>query len=275
MNWTSRLGPLGLWRPNHDLDDSLAQTAEELGFGTLWLGASPGADLTRAEELLEATTTVVVATAIVNIWKSDPTELADSYHRISATHPGRLILGIGSGHREATPHRQKPLTAVAQYLDVLDDLGVPVNDRLISALGPRMTELARTRSAGTHPYLTVAAQTAQARAALGPGALVAPEQTVVLDDNPVTSRATARSFLARYLQLSNYATTMKSAGFTDADLANGGSDHLVDSIVAQGDASTLVAALRAHLTAGADHVCVQVQPGSEVLEVLRAIMSKW
>lgn len=275
MEWTTRLGELGVWRPHIDIPDALARAAEDLGYGALWLGMSPGSDLTRAHELLGVTSSVVVATGVVNIWKSDPVELAQSYHRITADHPGRLLVGIGSGHREGTPHRVRPLEATARYLDVLDAEGVPVGDRVISALGPRMTELARTRSAGTHPYLTVPAQTAQSRSALGPDMLVAPEQTVVLDSDPDSARATARAFLHRYLQLSNYTNTMKRAGFTDDDVAGEGSDELIDSIVVHGEASAIVAALRAHRAAGADHVCVQVQPGDDAERALRAIMSAW
>jgi probable F420-dependent oxidoreductase len=254
------------------VDADLARTIEGLGYGTIWQGGSPGADLRPAEELLDATESLVVATGIVNIWASDPAELADSYHRIEAAHPGRLLLGIGSGHREATPERVRPVAAMARYLDVLDERGVPVEARVLSALGPRMLAMAAERSAGTHPYLTIPSQTREQRAALGPDALVAPEQTVVLDADPDAGRRVARQFLEHYLELVNYTSTMKRGGFTDEDLANGGSDRLVDEIVVHGDAPVLAAAVRAHLDAGADHVCVQVQPAAgDVVAALRAI----
>jgi probable F420-dependent oxidoreductase len=135
-----------------------------------------------------------------------------------------------------------------------------------------MLAMAAQRSAGTHPYLTVPAQTRQARTALGSGALVAPEQTVVLDANPESARRTARAFLAHYLTLVNYTSNMQRAGFTAQDVADGGSDNLVDRLVAHGDAAVLGAAVQAHLDAGADHVCVQVQPAdSNVIPALRAI----
>ena len=166
-----------MWRGVNDLDPAMAKTIEKVGFGTIWQGGSPGSDLRTAEELLDATESLQLATGIVNIWRSDPAELADSYHRIEARYPGRLLLGIGSGHREATPQRVRPLDAMASYLDVLDEHGVPQQARVLSALGPRMLQLAAARSAGTHPYLTVPSQSGEARTALGPDALVAPEQT--------------------------------------------------------------------------------------------------
>ncbi|MCK6068130.1 MULTISPECIES: TIGR03620 family F420-dependent LLM class oxidoreductase [Microbacterium] len=269
--WTARLGQLGVWARVSDVDVPFAREAERLGYGTVWLGGSPAADLARAEQVLDGTESVVVATGIVNIWRDEAAELADAYHRIVARHPGRLVLGIGSGHREATPHRTKPLQAMADYLDVLDERGVPLEDRALSALGPRMLALAAERSGGTHPYLTVPSQTAEAREALGPGKLVAPEQTVVLDADVDAARRAARAFLRRYLQLTNYTGNMLRAGFSEADVAGEGSDELIDRIVVHGEATDLVRALRAHLDAGADHVCVQVQPGEDAPRALAEI----
>jgi probable F420-dependent oxidoreductase len=275
MSWSQRLGTVGVWRGVNDVDAALARTIEDLGYGAYWQGGSPGSGLRKAEELLDATGSLQLATGVVNIWKSDAAELADSYHRIEAEHPGRLLLGIGSGHREATPERARPLEAMARYLDVLDEAGVPVEARVLSALGPRMLALAADRSAGTHPYLTVPSQTSQARTLLGPNALVAPEQTVVLDADPDSARRTARAFLRNYLAMVNYTTTMRRGGFTDDDVAGEGSDILVDRIVVHGDAPALAAAVRAHLEAGADHVCVQVQPArGDVVPALRAIAAE-
>lgn len=271
MDWADRLGEVGVWARGADLDAGLASEIEDLGYGTLWLGGSPPADLTQAEELLDATQTLVLATGIVNIWKADAAELAASYARITARHPGRLILGIGSGHREVTQHRQRPLAAMSDYLDVLDAHGVPVEDRVLSAMGPRMLAMAAERSGGTHPYLTVPEQNAGFRAAVGPGRLVAPEQTVVLDADAASARRSARAFLQYYLRLENYTSTMRRAGFTEDDIAGGGSDELVDRIVVHGDAAAIVGAVRAHLEAGADHVCVQVQPAADAARALRAI----
>lgn len=270
--WRQRLGAAGVWRGGADLDAGLARTIEALGYGTIWIGGSPSSDLQSAEALLDATERVQVATGIVNIWRSDAAELAGAFARIEARHPGRLMLGIGSGHREATPERVRPLDAMARYLDVLDRGGVPVARRVLSALGPRMLRLAAERSAGTHPYLTVPAQTAEERAVLGTTALVAPEQTVVLDPDPVSARRSGRAFLARYLGMENYTRTMLRGGFSPADVAGEGSDELVDRIVVHGDAEALAAAVRAHLAAGADHVCVQVQPvAADPVPALRAL----
>jgi probable F420-dependent oxidoreductase len=275
MGWSQRLGTVGVWRGVNDVDAALAKTIEDLGYGTFWQGGSPGSELRQAEELLDATESLQIATGVVNIWHSDAAELADSYHRIEAKHPGRLLLGIGSGHREATPERARPVEAMANYLDVLDERSVPVEARVLSALGPRMLALAAERSAGTHPYLTVPSQTGEARRILGPDALVAPEQTVVLDTDPDSARRTARAFLRHYLKMVNYTTTMRRGGFTDEDVTGDGSDVLVDRIVVHGDAAALAAAVRAHLEAGADHVCVQVQPASsDIVPALRAIAAE-
>lgn len=258
--WQRRLGAVGVWRSVTDTDAELAVAIEELGYGALWLGGSPPADLEAAERLLDATSSIVVATGITNIWSADAAELAASYHRIEERHPGRLLLGIGSGHREATPQRTKPLQAMRDYLDVLDEHGVPVEARILSALGPKMLATAAERSVGTHPYLTIPSQTAEMRTDLGPDAIVAPEQTVVLDVDPDRARESARAFLDRYLQLSNYTRTMQRGGFTADDVALPGSDRLVDEIVVHGDAADLATGVQAHLDAGADHVCVQVVP---------------
>ncbi|MEU4560736.1 LLM class F420-dependent oxidoreductase [Actinoplanes sp. NPDC023936] len=275
MSWSQRLGGVGVWRPGPFLHRDLATAVEDLGFGTLWIGGSPTSDLRQAEELLDATTSLQVATGIVNIWASDAAELADSYHRIQAAHPGRLLLGIGSGHREANPERVRPVDAMARYLDVLDARGVPVQSRVLSALGPRMLAMASERSAGTHPYLTVPSQSGEARAVLGPDALVAPEQTVVLDTDVESARRSARKFLQLYLGLSNYTTTMRRAGFTDDDIAGEGSDTLIDRLVVHGDAAVITAAVREHRDAGADHVCVQVQPQrGDIVPALRAVAAE-
>lgn len=272
MTWRDQLGAVGVWRRVSDLDAPTVAQIEDLGYGTVWLGGSPGADLEPAEHFLDATRSVTVATGIVNIWNSDATELARSFQRIERRHPGRLLLGIGSGHREATPQRAHPLEAMARYLDVLDEHGVPRDRRVLSALGPKMLALAAERSAGTHPYLTTPSQTEQARQALGAAALVAPEQTVVLEVDDDAARRAARDFLRPYLGMANYVTTMRRGGFSEADVADGGSDGLVDVIVRHGDADALAAAARAHLDAGADHVCLQVVPAQDdVVPALRAI----
>ena len=273
--WMERLGTTGVWRGVTAVDVELAKTVEGLGYGAIWQGASPRADLRAAERLLDATERIVVATGIVNIWQSDAAELAASYHRIAAKHPDRLLLGIGTGHRETTAERVRPLEAMTAYLDGLDEAGVPVEARVLSALGPKMLRIAAKRSVGTHPYLTVPAQTHQVRQDFGPGFLIAPEQTVVWDGDDPSAREKARAFLRSYLQLSNYVSNMRRAGFSEDDVAAPGSDRLVDDIVAHGGTAALAAAVRAHLDAGADHVCVQVLPAADdPVPALRALASE-
>jgi probable F420-dependent oxidoreductase len=273
--WSDTLGTVGVWRGFTEVDAAFASEIESLGYGALWLGYSPEADLEAVEQMLDATQRLHLATGVVNIWKADPAQVAASFHRIDAKHPGRFLLGIGSGHREATPQRARPLEAMNRYLDVLDEHGVPAQRRVISALGPRMLELAAERSVGTHPYLTIPAQSAEERAALDDGVLIAPEQTVVFDTDRERARASARTFLTRYLGMSNYTNTMRRGGFSAQDVEPPGSDRLVDDIVAQGDAAALAARIRQHLDAGADHVSVQVVPrGDDVLPALRAIAAE-
>ncbi len=274
-SWSARLGRVGVWRSTSDITPGLAQRIEQLGYGTLWLGGSPNSALHEAEGFLDATERLQIATGIVNIWQSDAAELAASYHRIEVRHPGRLLLGIGTGHRESTPERVRPIEAMERYLDVLDRENVPVGSRVLSALGPRMLELARERSVGTHPYLTMPNQTREARVVLGSDALVAPEQTVVLDENIHSARVSARAFLEYYLQLDNYTRNMRRAGFANDDIADGGSDELVDGLVAHGSAADISAAVGSHLDQGADHVCIQLQPANrDVPGTLRTIAAE-
>ncbi len=201
-----------------------------------------------------------MATGIVNMWQADPVELARSYHRIEAKHPGRFLLGVGVGHREATQEYQKPYDKIVSYLDVLDAEGVPRQALVLAALGPKVLRLAAERTAGAHPYLTTPEHTRRAREILGDGVLLAPEQKVVVDLDPQRARESGRAMVSHYLQLTNYASNLRRLGWTDADLADGGSDALVDALAVHGDAATVARGVRAHLDAGADHVCVQVLP---------------
>ncbi|GAA3202200.1 TIGR03620 family F420-dependent LLM class oxidoreductase [Microbacterium terregens] len=257
-------GRIGVWRSGPLLTPDLAAGIEQLGYGTLWIGGSPDADLAIAATLLNATEHLRIATGIVNIWKSPAAEVAASFHRLERTHPGRFTLGIGIGHREALGDRyQKPFAALVAYLDALDAEGVPVGRRVVSALGPRTLALSAERSAGTHPYMTTAAHTRFARGVVGPDALVAPEQRMVANTDVAASRATARTFLSRYLALSNYRRTLQSHGFSAADLNDGATDEAVDALVPHGTPAVLAAAVQSHLDAGADHVCVQILPAQE------------
>ncbi len=261
---TPDFGRVGFWRAAVLLTPELAAGAERLGYGAIWIGGSPPGDLNLAEQLLDATERVTVATGIVNIWKVPATEVAESFHRLEARHPGRFVLGIGIGHRENQGNQyQKPYAALVSYLDTLDAEGVPAHRRLVSALGPRTLRLAAERSLGTHPYLTTPAHTRFARDIGGPGSLVAPEQRLVPDTDPATARETARAFLARYLTLANYRRTLESHGFTAADLDDGGTDAAIDALAPHGAPAELAAVVQGHLDAGADHVCVQLLPARE------------
>lgn len=257
---TVNLGSIGIWHVRPHLDTALATQAEKLGYGALWLGGSPPADLTAVEELLDATERIAVATGIVNMWQADPVETARSYHRIEAKHPGRFLLGVGVGHREAMQEYQKPYDKIVSYLDVLDAEGVPRDALVLAALGPKVLRLSAERTAGAHPYLTTPEHTRRAREILGDGALLAPEQKVVLDPDPERARASARPMVSRYLGLTNYVNNLRRLGWTEADVADSGSDALVDQLAVHGDAATVARGVRAHLDAGADHVCVQVLP---------------
>ncbi|MGW0172445.1 LLM class F420-dependent oxidoreductase [Rhodococcus sp. NPDC003322] len=259
---TPDLGRFGVWRHAYGLTPEFVRELESLGYGTLWLGGSPPADLAIAEDVLNATTTLVVATGITNIWSAPSAEVAESFHRLEATHPGRFLLGIGVGHREASKEvYRKPYQAVVDYLDELDAAEVPASRRLLAALGPKMLRLAADRAAGAHPYLTTPQHTREAREILGAGALLAPEQKFVLGTDPAAARAIGRPPVANpYLKLRNYVSNLKRLGFTDDDLADDGSDAVIDALVAHGTADEVAAKVSEHLAAGADHVCVQSLP---------------
>jgi probable F420-dependent oxidoreductase len=261
--WRTRLGAFGVWRHSGALSGDLGRHLEELGYGTIWVGGSPPADLRIAEELLDATSAITVTTGIVNIWDSEPATVAASYHRLETRHPGRFLLGIGAGHPESAGERaNKPFEALQSYLDALDDAGVPRERRLLAALGPRVLRLAAERTAGAHPYLVTPEHSRVARGVLGAGPLLAPEQRVVLTADPASARGIGRPTVHRpYLGLVNYRRNLERLGFTDDDLAGAGSDHLIDSLVVSGADDTIAGRLREHLTAGADHVAVQLLTG--------------
>ena len=242
-----------------------AKEIEALGYGAVWVGASPPAELEFVEPILEQTTTLQVATGIVNIWTAAAGPVAESFHRIEAAYPGRFLLGIGVGHPEAHTKYRKPIDALTEYLDKLDEYDVPKNRRVLAALGPRVLKLSAERSAGAHPYLTPPEHTAQARELIGPSAFLAPEHKVVLTTDAEKARAVGRKALDIYLNLTNYLNNWKRLGFADEDLARPGSDRLVDAVVAYGTTDVVAARLREHLDAGADHVAIQVLTGPDKL----------
>ncbi|ORW12122.1 LLM class F420-dependent oxidoreductase [Mycobacterium kyorinense] len=235
-----------------------AKEIEALGYGAVWVGGSPPAELEWVEPILEQTTTLQVATGIVNIWTAPAKPVAESFHRIDKAYPGRFLLGIGVGHPEAHGEYQKPYDALVRYLDQLDEFGVPAERRVVAALGPRVLGLSEQRSAGAHPYLTTPEHTARARELIGPSAFLAPEHKVVLTTDAEEARAVGRKALDIYFNLANYRNNWKRLGFTDDDIARPGSDRLVDALVAYGTPDAIAVRLGEHLDAGADHVAVQV-----------------
>lgn len=235
-----------------------ATEIEALGYGAVWVGGSPPAALSWVEPILQATTTLCVATGIVNIWSAPAQRVAESFHRIEAAYPGRFLLGIGVGHAEMISEYRKPYNALVEYLDRLDDYGVPANRRVVAALGPRVLGLSARRSAGAHPYLTTPEHTARARELIGPSAFLAPEHKVVLTTDSARARTVGRQALDMYFNLANYRNNWKRLGFTDDEVSRPGSHRLVDAVVAYGTPDAIAARLNEHLLAGADHVPIQV-----------------
>jgi probable F420-dependent oxidoreductase len=251
-----RLGRFGVWCTADEASADLAAAVECLGYGTIWLGRADG-DLDLVERLLAATSTIVVATGIVNIWRHPAGSVAAAYHRVERRHPGRVLLGVGVGHRETDGDSyRRPYPALCRYLDDLDAGGVPAGRRALAALGPKVLRLSAERAVGAHPYLVPVDHTRFARDALGPAALLAPEQRVLLDTDPDRARTTARAAVTRQLRRTNYARNMRRLGHHVPD--GRPTDDLLDRLVPHGDPAAVAAALTEHLRAGADHVAVHL-----------------
>jgi probable F420-dependent oxidoreductase len=274
-----QLGTFGAWfNPVYD-DDARTQLvveAEALGYTTAWLGMGRRdvSDLSVVERALDATTTITVATAIVNVWTNDAATVASSYQRIAARYADRFLLGVGVGHPESIATYKSPLETMAAYLDVLDAGGVPPDRRVLAALGDRALRLAAERAAGAHPYLVVPDFTRHAREILGSEVLLAPEHKAVVSTDPERARAIGRNFVKEpYLGLRNYVNNLLRHGFTAQDVADGGSDRLIDALVLHGTPESIKTGLAAHLDAGANHVSVQVlvDPGDDPMPGYRAL----
>jgi probable F420-dependent oxidoreductase len=274
----NRLGRYGVWVSSRlwpaEAGEIAAAAAEleSLGFGSVWIGGSPPDDLALPGAILAATSRLVVGTSIVDIWRSDPAALSASHVRIRGQFPGRFYLGIGSGHApaaEATGRQYvRPLSKLRSFVDALS--GVPLEERMLAALGPKALEAARDISAGALPYLVPPAHTADARRILGPDRLLIPEQKVILTTDATQAREIGRRGAANYLVLPNYLNNLRRYGLTDADFANGGTDRLVDSVLVWGDAEAVRNGVNAHLEAGADHVAVQALSASTDEKLPRA-----
>lgn len=267
-------GKVGVWTFALDLQPAArakeaAAEIEELGYGALWVPEAMGREaFTNAGVLLAATRRIVVATGIASIWARDPMAAAAAQKTLAEAYGDRFLLGLGVSHAPMTGMRghdyDRPLSAMRRFLDGMDSapfmaVGPSTSPpRVLAALAPKMLALAATRSRGSHPYFVPPEHTVVARAALGPEAWLMPEQAVLLETDPTRARAVGRQHMSIYLGLPNYVNNLKRLGFTDDDIADGGSDRLVDAIVAWGDADAIRARVKAHHDAGATHVCVQV-----------------
>jgi len=256
-----QLGEIGIWTSDRAIGEAnageAASLAESLGFGTFWLGGSPL--LPSVTPLLDATDDLIVATGILNVWANEPPTVAAQHAQLTAEFPGRLLLGVGIGHPEATSDYSRPLASMRRFFDGLDagDPPVPRDERCLAALGPKMLDLSGERSLGAHTYFVPVSHTRSARERIGPGPLLAPELACVLDTDPSRARARARQYAELYLGLQNYTSNLLALGFGEQDIAGGGSDRLIDAIVPHGTAEEIATIVHEHLAAGADHVCLQ------------------
>jgi probable F420-dependent oxidoreductase len=265
------LGRVGIWsrelryNPDPGARTAAAAEVEELGYTAIFIPDAEGGVLTEIERLLAATRRVTLATGVLNIWMQDPADVASERAGLALRFGPRFLLGLGSSHAPLVESAlrgpyTRPYSRMISYLDALDaaEPPVPAAQRMLAALGPRMLSLARARAAAAHPYLVPPEHTAAARHALGAGLILAPEQAVVLDADRRRARDRARAFVAGYLALPNYVRNLRRLGFGDGDFTGGGSDRLVDALVAHGDEQAIAARVRAHHDAGADHVCIYV-----------------
>lgn len=272
---TVDIGRVGIWFGGVDaLTTSDAQRAvqlvEELGFGAMWIAEAVGRDpFASAAVLLSATKTLPIATGIANIYARDPMTMRAGQYTLAEAFPNRFLLGMGvsHGHLVAGVRKHdysKPYSYMVNYLDKMDSAYFmakgPEADpgRVLAALGPKMLELSASKANGAHPYFTTPDHTKSARDIMGSDVLLAPEQMVIFNTDPTEARRIARAGMKIYMGLPNYANNLKRTGFTDDDFADGGSDRLVDAIVAWGDEDAIVKRVAEHHAAGADHVCVQV-----------------
>ncbi len=274
MKASSSLGRIGIWtgaferQPAGKVQEAAAEL-EELGYGAIWYMEAVGREaLTQAGLLLAKTSRIVVATGIANIYGRDPFAMACGQKTLSEAYPNRFLLGLGVSHIPLVERLRghtytKPLAKMSSYLDAMDQapydsVAPPSTSRVLAALGPKMLELASKRADGAHPYNVPPEHTVEARRVLGAGPVLCPEQAVVLEADPAKARQIARNFLAIYLTLPNYTNNFLRYGYTEDDCKNGGSDRLVDGIVAWGHMDAIRQRIAAHQAAGADHVCLQV-----------------
>lgn len=269
-----QLGRVGVWtfafeaQPWTKVREAAAEI-EELGYGALWIPEAVGREaFTHSALLLGSTRSLVIATGIANIFARDPMAASAAHRTLTEAYPERFLLGLGVSHAHLVQGvrghvYEKPLQRMTEYLDAMDKALYKTPPpstqprRCLAALGPKMLALSAARTLGAHPYFVPVKHTRQARQILGAGPLLAPEQAFVLETDPEKARAVARNHMSVYLRAPNYTNNLKRLGYTDEDLANGGSDRLVDDLVVWGDVEAVAARVRAHHEAGADHVCLQ------------------
>ena len=281
-----KLGRVGVWLGGIGLlaaadERDAVRALEAAGYGTIWFGENPynKEAFAHATLLLDATEHVSVATGIASIWLRTAVSAANGAAALADAHPGRFVLGLGVSHAPLVAslgqEYERPLVRMREYLDEMDaaryTAAAPAEPaaRVLAALGPKMLELSRDRTDGAHPYLTTPEHTQQARTILGAGPLLAPEQSFVLEQDPARAREVARGHLKMYLTLPNYRDNWLRHGFDESDLADGGSDRLVDTLVAWGDEEAVVARVDEHIAAGADHVALQALGDDPVGQLTR------
>jgi probable F420-dependent oxidoreductase len=274
-----RLGPVGVWswalqRLSAADEGAAARELEAIGYAVAWIPETLANKelFSQAGILLGATTRIAVASGIANIHARDPMAMANGARALGEAYPDRFVLGLGVSHAPSVATRGgtygRPIETMRTYLDAMDAAGYgapepdPPVPLVLAALGPRMLELAAERADGAHPYFVPVEHTSIAREHLGPEPCLAVEQTAVLSTDPGEARRIARAFARGYLALPNYANNLRRLGWSEADLAGDGSDRLIDAVIAWGDVDAIVKRVRAHLDAGADHVCIQLRAES-------------
>lgn len=264
-----KLGRLGVWYSTDKLNGGqladLTGIVEKNGYSALWYPESRGYEsIALASHLLSKSEKLVIGSSIANIYARDAFTSRRAMVTLNDFHGGRFILGLGVSHIPMVEglrgHRyDKPVATMRAYLEALHK-DLPAQTKapvVVAALGPKMLELSAQKSMGAVPYNVTPKHTAQAAKILGPNKILAVEQKVTIESDPVKARALGRKELSRYMVLPNYRNNWLREGFSEADLADGGSDKFIDAMCLWGDAATVRKGLRAHFDAGATHVCLQ------------------
>ena len=263
-----QLGKVGVWAMECRFGDPAAidlaaAELDEMGYGTLWIpGGIDDAVLGDIARLLDKTQRMTIATGILNIWRHEPEDVAQWWQALPAPQQARTMLGVGVSHGPIIGETWgKPVAVTRSWIERALAAGLPASALTVAALGPKMVALSGELTAGAHPYLVTPRHSAEARAILGPGKVLAPEQGVVLESDPARARDLAREALVHYRRLPNYMNNWKRLGFSDAGIARA-SDHLIDGLFPCGDTAAITARVKAHHDAGADHVCIQAVTGA-------------